>query len=82
MESNEILDEPKYPMIEIISRNPDEPMTGSNCVLLFDGKPMVGAVSFDLHIEAGGIATATIKLIGRVKVLGKFDSVNVTVKED
>lgn len=64
-----------YPLLEIRQREGSEGlMVGANTELLIDGKPVKGAQRVSFEVNARGVATATITLVGRFKVSGRVKS--------
>lgn len=68
----------KLPLLEIRQREGSKGvMVGANTELLIDGKPILGATGVRFEVNAKGVATATITLIGRFKVAGKVKAKKV-----
>lgn len=68
----------KLPTLEIRQRaGANGIMVGANTELLIDGEIVRGATGVRFEVNAKGVATATITLIGRFKVTGKVKAKKV-----
>lgn len=68
----------KLPILEIRQRKGSKGiMVGANTELLIDGEIVRGATGVRFEVNAKGVATATITLIGRFKVAGKVKAKKV-----
>jgi hypothetical protein len=52
----------------------EEPLHGGNIELLMDGKPLKNCVSFDFHVEVGGMAEVNVRLIADADIEGQVDA--------
>lgn len=67
------------PLLEIKQRKGSDKsiMVGANTIILIDGKPLRGAQAVKFEVNAGGIAKATVTLIGRFNLTGRSKIVKI-----
>lgn len=51
-------------VISIKQKNPDQVLTGANCEILLDGKPLKGVTFLKLELKPNRIAKCTIEMVG------------------
>jgi hypothetical protein len=59
--------------------DPDQMMTGATTEVYLDGKKLLGCTKVIFEVEAGGIARATIEVVGRFAVHGQLGQMEQVV---
>ena len=70
-----------YTQITIEPRDPSNPLSGSNCRILFDGKPIGGVTKLELTVAAGEAAIVKLELVAPVRVLGQFSPAQISTEQ-
>lgn len=65
----------KKRLVDVVTIRPKHKgryLTGANADLRINGRKLKGVTSFNLHVNARGVAKITLEMIGDVRVLGEF----------
>lgn len=70
-----------FAQLSIEPRDPTQPLTGANCRVLWDGRPVTGIKSLEFKVEAGALAEVTMTVLGAIRVCGQFQPAQISIKE-
>lgn len=70
-----------FAQLSIEPRDPTKPLSGPNCRVLWDGRPIAGLKSVEFKLEAGELAEVSLKLYGAIRVCGQFQPAQISIQE-